>query len=378
MQHMTHRERVRRAFAFEEADRVPLDIGGLNVTSMHLQVEPRLKAALGLPAGETVIGSMTMQSVLVDESILRHFDADCRCLYAMDGNRWAPSADDRIRDEYGIDYKRSPDGLYYDFACHPLAEADPGDIARHAFADPCAEHRVHGFAQRIERYGGEYALVLEGFRDSIFGVSSWLRGQEQFFVDLLDEDSGVADQLLDKVTTHQIAVLGFILGRFGRHIDVVRIGDDLGAQNGLMISPAIYRDKLKPRHARLVNAIKNAADCKVVLHSCGAIREIMADLVEIGFDGINPVQTSCAGMDAGELKAAFGKRLVFWGGGIDTQRILCRATPEEVRQVVKQNLQTFKPGGGYVFAQIHNIQPDVPTENILAMYEAFHEHARYG
>lgn len=373
---MTHKDRVLRAFAFEEADRVPLDIGGLNVTSLHVQVEPRLKAALGLPPGSPVIGSFNQQSVIVDENILRHFDADFRVLYARDGNQWAPSSADCVRDEYGIDYRLSPDGLYYDFARHPLAEADLDAIERHAFADPRADMRVAGFAERIDRLGGEYALVLEWSRDSVFGASTWLRGMEPFFMDLAD-DSPLAEALMDKVTDHQIEVFDFILGRFGKHIDIVRIGDDLGSQNGLLISPETYRCKVKPRHARLVRAIKERADCKVAIHSCGAIREILPDFIEIGIDAVNPVQVTCAGMDPAELKRDFGRQLVFWGGGVDTQHVLCKASSETVKQVVRDSLRIFKPGGGYVFAQVHNIQPDVPITNILAMYESFHEHAAY-
>lgn len=219
-------------------------------------------------------------------------------------------------------------------------------------------------------------MALEGSRDSIFGISSWLRGIEQFYMDMAD-DSPLADMILDKVLQHQIQVFEHILGRFGKHIDIVRIGDDLGSQYGLLISPAAYRAKIKPRHARLVRAIKNAADCKVVIHSCGAIRELLDDFIEVGIDAINPVQTTCAGMEAAGLKRDFGGRLVFWGGGVDTQQVLRAGNPELVRAVVKDSLRIFKKGGGYIFAQIHNIQPDVPVENILAMYEAFHENAGY-
>ncbi len=374
---MTHKERVRRAFAFQEADRVPLDIGGLNVTSLHVRAEAKLKEALGLSPTPPVIGSFNQQAVIPDERLLQRFDADFRVLYGRDGNQWAPSPlAGCFRDEYGIDYQFSPDGLYYDFARHPLAEADLAAIERHRFADPRAEHRLADFAERIERYGKEYALVLEGSRDSVFGVSSWLRGTEQFFMDLADE-SPVVDALLDKAVQQQIEVFEFILGRFGRQIDIVRIGDDLGAQNGLLISPAAYRAKVKPRHARLVRAIKNQSDCKVVIHSCGAIRELLADFIDIGIDAVNPVQVTCAGMAPAGLKQDFGRQLLFWGGGIDTQQVLCRATPETVREVVRESLQIFKPGGGYVFAQVHNLQPDVPAANILAMYEAFHQHAWY-
>ncbi len=250
------------------------------------------------------------------------------------------------------------------------------EIIQHPFESPRAEHRVAGFVERIAAYDGQYALALEGSRDSVFGISSWLRGLEQFYMDLA-EDAPEAEVLLNKVTDQQIAVFQFILGRFGRQIDIVRIGDDLGSQNGLIISPSAYRRHIKPQHARLVRAIKEAADCKVVIHSCGAIRELLPEFIEIGIDGINPVQTSCAGMEPAMLKRDFGDRLLFWGGGVDTQQVLCKSSPEEVERIVQRNLECFKPGGGYVFAQIHNIQPDVPTENILAMYRAFQKHASY-
>lgn len=376
MKAMTHRERVRRAFAFQEADRVPLDIGGLNVTSLHVRAEARLKAALGFTGGAPAIGSFNQQAVIVDERILQRFDADFRVLYPADGNGWAAGPDGCARDEYGIDYRPSPDGLYYDFARHPLAEADLDAIERHRFAPACSESRIAGLAERIARFGGEYALVLEGARDSVFGISTWLRGMESFFIDLA-EDAPAAELLMDKVTQHQIDVFDFILGRFGKHIDAVRIGDDLGSQSGLLISPATYRAKVKPRHARLVRAIKGMFGGKVVMHSCGAIREILPDFIEIGIDAVNPVQVSSVGMEAAGLKRDFGRGLVFWGGGIDTQQVLGKADPETVRQAVAESLRIFKPGGGYVFAQVHNIQPDVPVANILAMYESFHAHAAY-
>lgn len=373
---MTHRERVRRAFAFQETDRVPLDIGGLNVTSFHVRTQRRLQEHLGFPVTEPVIGSFNQQSVIVDERILQHFDADVRVIYPADANQWQPDAGGVIRDQYGIGYRASPDGLYYEFADHPLAEADLAEVERYRFCPPDAECRLAGLRERVESYGDRYALALEGSRDSVFGIASWLRGIETFFMDLATE-SPIADALMDKVTDHQIRAFACVLDRIGDRLDVVRIGDDLGSQTGLLISPALYRAKVKPRHTRLVKAIKEMADCRVVIHACGAIRDLLPDFIDIGIDGINPVQVTCEGMDPAGLKRDFGRELLFWGGGIDTQQVLSRADPATVRRVVAESLEIFKPGGGYVFAQVHNIQPDVPTENILAMYESFHEHAAH-
>lgn len=373
---MTNRERVLRCLDHAEADRVPLDIGSLNVTSFHVNAEAKLKAALGYHGGTTTVESFNLQAVVVDERILEHFDADLRVLYARDGNLWAPNAHGRFVDEYGIEYGPSPDGLYYDIFRHPLAEATLDDVERHEFVDPCSDIRTHHFPEVIKRYEDKYALVLDGSRDTIMGVCSWLRGIEQFFVDLA-LDSPVADLLLEKVTEYQIKKHEHILRTYGTFVDVVKIGDDLGSQQSLLISPEMYRSKIKPFHRLLIKAIKENADCKVVIHSDGSIRELFPDFVEIGIDAVNPIQTSCRGMDPKTVKEEFGKEIVLWGGGVDTQQVLSRATVPEVKAVVKEALSVFKEGGGYIFSQIHNIQPDVPVENVIAMYEAFYENASY-
>jgi len=155
------------------------------------------------------------------------------------------------------------------------------------------------------------------------------------------------------------------------------IGDDLAGQNGPLFAPRLYREIIKPRQKRLVRYIRSRTKAKIWYHTCGSVLEYLPDLLDNGIDILNPVQISAKGMDPARLKAEFGDRLVFWGGAIDAQHVLPRASPQEVREHVRRNLEAFKPGGGYVFNNVHNIQGDVPPENVLAMFDAAYEFGKY-
>ena len=160
----------------------------------------------------------------------------------------------------------------------------------------------------------------------------------------------------------------------GPYIDVMLFGDHLGGQNGSLMSPAMYRDYFKPWHSVLWHRAKELApEVNVHLHTCGGIEPLLDDLIDAGLESANPVQITCRGMDPQALADAFGTRFTFWGGGCDTRDVLPRGTPEQVRQNVRQLLPIWKPGGGFVFQQVHNIQADVPPENVVAMFEAVGE-----
>jgi uroporphyrinogen decarboxylase len=167
------------------------------------------------------------------------------------------------------------------------------------------------------------------------------------------------------------------LDEVGDLVDVIMIGDDLAGQTGPLFRPEIYRRLVKPRHKRLVQYLRSRTGAKIWYHTCGACTEFIPDLLDNGIHALNPVQISAAGMDPAELKARFGDRLVFWGGGIDAQHVLPRESPEVVREHVRRNLALFKPGGGYVFNNVHNIQAGVPAENVAAMYDAAYEFGWY-
>jgi uroporphyrinogen decarboxylase len=177
-------------------------------------------------------------------------------------------------------------------------------------------------------------------------------------------------QLSERLCDLHLANLEKWLGAVGPYIDVILFGDDLGAQGGPLISCDTYRRLFKPFHTKLFHRAKELADVKVQLHCCGGVEPLLGDLIEAGLDAINPVQVSCKGMVPENLKKTYGDRLTFWGGGCDTRHVLSQATPEEVRQNVRGLVDTFAPGGGFVFQQVHNVLADVPPENVVAMLDA--------
>jgi uroporphyrinogen decarboxylase len=182
---------------------------------------------------------------------------------------------------------------------------------------------------------------------------------------------------MGRMLAMQLAYWEKALPLVGDVIDVAQIADDIAGQNGLLISPRSYRRYLKPLHKELCDYIHARTDAKIFMHSCGAIREVIPDFIDVGIDIINPVQVSAAKMDSVELKREFGNDIVFWGGGVDTQRVLGEGTPDEVRAEVRRRLADFMPGGGFIFNTVHNIQANVPPENLVAMWETLREYGRY-
>ena len=183
--------------------------------------------------------------------------------------------------------------------------------------------------------------------------------------------------MLDRLVEYKCAFWERALKEIGDLVDVVVEADDLGGQNSPLMSPKTYRSLIQPRHKQLFSFIKAQAPVKLFYHTCGAVRVLIPDLIDAGIDILNPVQISSPGMELEALKRDFGRDLVFWGGGVDTQRVLGTATPEQIREHVKQNIEALAPGGGFVFAAVHDIQANVPPENIIAMWEAWQTYGVY-
>ncbi len=217
----------------------------------------------------------------------------------------------------------------------------------------------------------DYA-IMTGFGGQLFELGQFLYRNDEFMMNLLAHRKEM-EKMLDKLLEIHLEKLEPFLDAVSPYVQIIVMGDDLGTQNGPMISPKLYREVFYPRHREIYQMVKQKTDIAVFMHSCGGIYEFLPDLIEAGVDIINPVQTQSAGMDPIRLKKEFGKDLVFWGGGIDTQHNLPNLTAQKVKDEVKRNVEIFMPGGGYVFNQIHNILADVPPENIIAMYEAVHE-----
>jgi uroporphyrinogen decarboxylase len=211
--------------------------------------------------------------------------------------------------------------------------------------------------------------IIGLFGGNLLEIGQFLYRIDQFLM-LLAGSPRRAHEFLDRLVELHLVNLERFLAAVGESIDIILFGDDLGMQNGPQMSPAMYEEFFKPRHARMWRRAKELADVKVMLHCCGGVRPLLPHLIEAGLDAINPVQISCAGMNPQELKRDFGSKLTFWGGGCDTHRILSTGTPDQIRQHVRDQIRIFKPGGGFVFQQVHNVLANVPPENIIAMLEA--------
>jgi uroporphyrinogen decarboxylase len=370
----TGRDRIRAALAHRETDWLPFDLGGTRVTGIHVNAYRRLRPALGLVPREPRVADLTQQLAEVEPDVLDAMGGDVRNVaprgpstyrreYREDGtHRW-------FVDEWGVG-RRIPlrGGLYFDAFAPPLAgEPDDATIDSFAWPDPADPDRYEGMADEARRYADEgravhVGSICGGLTEGLFKM----RGFEDGYVDLA-ADPARARRVMEKILEIKVAYWERLLPQLGDAVDIVGEADDLGGQARPLFAPATYRALVKPLHRELFEALHARTGAKVFFHTCGAVRELIPDLIEIGVDILNPVQVSAAGMDTAELKRDFGRDLAFWGGGVDTQRVLGRGTPDEVRAEVRRRIADLAPGGGFVFAAVHNIQPDVPPENILAM-----------
>jgi len=380
MSGLDSRERLWAALNYKEADRVPIDLGTTNSTGISVAAYTRYLDYLGKNR-EVKTANLMQQLALVDEDILEIIGCDTRSA-APKG--FVPSIESyadgskEYEDEWGIRWHMCKGGYYYDMLRHPLADIDcVGDIPKVLKETIPISDRIEGLETRVnEIVEQKKAVLIKGFIPGIMEFAAWLRGFEQFFADLYLEPE-IAKAILAFACDIKVAYWEAVLSKFGDKVDVVNESDDLGTQKGPIISPKMYRELIKPLHRRVTDTIKKHSRAKIFMHSCGAISTFIPDLIDAGFDILNPVQFTAEGMALQALKQSFGRDVVFWGGGVDTQLTLPRGSQEDVKSEVKRNMEILMKDGGFVFAQVHNIQADVPPENIQAMYDAFHESCLY-
>lgn len=380
---MSHRKRVLTALAHCEPDRVPLDLGSTRNTGITIAAYERLLEHLGLEGEASLLqdfGGAKMQGLAtVDDQLLQWFDIDTRGIMLGPRDNWQDIQlpDDSYRDEWGVVRRRAPGSDYYDLVSSPLdGEITVRDIARFEWPDPYEPGRTRGLREKALHLHQDtnYAVVLH-LPDIFVHKSQFMRGFEQWFMDLI-LDPKLIEALMDAILEIQLAEAESALALVGDLVDIVSTSDDVAGQNGPVISPDMYRRFIKPRHKKFFDLVHSLTAGKVLFHSCGSVYALLGDFIDIGIDILNPVQVSAAEMDAARLKKEYGDRLVFWGG-IDTQRVLPYGTPAEVRHEVRSRIDDLAPGGGYVLTAVHNIQPDVPPENICAMYESAVELGQY-
>ncbi len=383
---MLARERVLMALNHEEPDRVPIDLGSTQVTGICRNAYADLLACLGLSGREIQIVDMLQQLARVDEDVLQALEVDFRPIQSN------PPAGYRLQvrdegdyetyyDQWGAKLRRpKAGGHYFDYVEYPIKESTLEALERYSWPDPDDPSRYEGLRERAQalRERTPYALVGEcGLGGDILARPQWIRGYAESMLDLAAHPD-FAEAFLERVTQIAVRAWSRFLDEVGEFLDVAAFGDDVGMQDRPLISPAMYRRLVKPRHARIIEAIKARTKAKVFMHSCGAISEFIPDIIEIGVDILNPVQVSATGMgDTAELKRRYGQHLTFWGGTCDSQRVLPFGTLAEVQEETRRRIADLAPGGGFVFAPIHNIQDDISSEKTLALYRTALEHGRY-
>jgi Uroporphyrinogen-III decarboxylase len=363
---MTSKERVQRALNHQEVDRVPIDLGG-TASCILDDAYLRLKEYLGL-TGEPEIFRRGSNTSYYDEELLDYFEIDIRRVFAKVKEKYPIiNEDGSFTNEWGIVQKKGQFGV--EMVKNPLAKAKIEDLEAFPWPKPeltLERGEMKERAQKIYQEG-KYALALRAPCNGIFEISCWLRGTENFMMDMLCDEE-FAHALTEKVLETQIAWYNYLLEEIGEYVDIVETSDDYGSQNSLLLSPECLDSFILNRRKRLNDAInKKAPNAKIFLHCCGSIARVVDALLESGVDILNPVQTCAKDMDPYMLKREFGDKITFHGG-IDTQKSM-RGNKEMVEQEVAHMLDAMKGNGGYILASCNHIQDDVPLENIVAMFE---------
>jgi len=400
---MTGRERILATLDRQKPDCTPFEIGGTDCSAVHVIAYKKLRERMGLGDGPIQCGCLIQLVAQNDAEVMDALGVDAEVLWfgSQETKVWhtpfgvdlvvperfdvedLPDGSSVVRNPQGVAYaKRAAGAYYHDPVGPPLAHVtSPGELDQYdglfqrwdfsyVYDEP-----LEALAARARRqYEATDRAVLSMWRLHYLQAGMIMRGYEQFLVDLA-ANRDLADALLARLHQAYVDRVDAFLRSFGDWFDVVFLTDDMGTQNGPMISPTVYEEMIFPRISEVVGKIK-AAGKRVVMHSCGAVAEFVPYFIRMGVDALNPVQVSARGMNPAELVRRYGRDIAFWGGGCNTQHALNASDPEVVRADVRRRLAEYGPDAHLVFTQVHNIQYDVPPENILAMRDEFWKHAR--
>lgn len=381
---ITPRERVLSAINHREPDRVPIIIGTSNTTSMKLPPYLGLKKLLGIESPDSFIYDWPeLGTVQPDERILERLHGDARGLLdsfpaqTLLRNRTRPPHDPFI-DDWGSGQKEIEPGRWYP-GVHPMREVHTlEEIESYPWPDmddPTRVAHVKETARKLAEQN-KYAIIGTPWLLFPFERAIAMQGMEVFLENMALRPE-FAEALLQKIASLCKTLMGHFLEEAGNNLDIIKIGDDLGTQESLLISPRMYRRILKPIHADFISFIKERTKAKVFFHTDGDVFDLIPDFIEMGVDILNPIQTSAGKMaNLQELKSRFGDSLTFCGA-VDTHHILPYGTIQEVRDEVKRVIDIMAPGGGFMVASVHTIMDEVPPENILAMVDAVEEFWKY-
>lgn len=364
-----HRDRVVAAINHQESDRAPLTLGSPSC-SLHQIAQKNLMEYLGYSTQEPpLITDNILQIVEPDPRLIHYFDIDLVWILPRESAvRW-----DEDHTEYEDYFGRKfvAGGGFFNQVAHPIPDVDVEKWKSYQFPQLSQDRFAH-LGEQGKRWSElGYGIGIDG-PWGMYEISSSLVGVSEYLM-MLVLDPGLAGTIAEDVLEqHLIPFYDLLLEDTGDYVDVVGVSDDLGAQNGLLFSPKTYRELFKPLHQRLVDHIRRLTDAKIYMHSDGSIFPLLPDLIEIGVDGLNPVQYTAKDMDLTRLKQEFGKDLGFFGGVVENAALSFQSI-DEVRQLVEENVSILKRDGGFIFAPIHNISQEVPPENIIAMYQAGQE-----
>ncbi len=415
---MNSRERIWAAIRHQEPDRVPVDLGATPSSGISATAYGNLKRALGITGGHTRVYDVVQQLGQPEDEILDRFAIDAvdlgRSFNTADADWYDVTLADGQTAQYPVWFRPrlepdgawtavQPDGTsiaympaggtFFDQTCFPYLDGYPSDFKNlpdamgrvlwsamvHSPWDHAGEENfwvdLRRRALELRQQSDRAIVCVCGC--NLFEWGTFLRRIDNFCMDLMVDPVQV-EALLDALMEGHLATLEKVCRAVGDVADVLRFGDDLGIDTGPFMAPEIYRQYFKPRHTQLCAYVKNHSSMATFLHSCGSVYSLIPDFIEAGYDILNPVQTNCRDMDPARLKREFGRDITFWGGGCDTRQVLNRATPAEVRRHVLDRLEIFTPGGGFVFNTVHNILPEVPPQNVVAMYDAIEEFSNAG
>ena len=381
---MTPRERVLTAINHQEPDRVPIIIGTSNTTTMKMKPYQQLKEFLGILAEDRYIYNWPeLGSAALDEETLVRLHSDARGvldrfpekIYQRNQNRTPHTP---FIDDWGIGQIETQPGIWFP-GYYPMAEAHTlAEIESYPWPDMDDPSRVVHVREQAKRLAEEnlYAIIATPWLLFPFERANALMGMENFLPQMV-MNRDFAQALLSKITDLCKLLMGHFLNELGDNVDIIKIGDDLGTQDSLMISPKMYREMLKPLHADYIKFIKENTNAKIFFHTDGDVFDLVDDFIEIGVDILNPIQTSAGKMaNLAGLKKRYGGDLIFCGA-IDTQNILPYGSPDQVRKEVRRVINTLGPSGGYMLASVHTILDEVPPENIMAIVDAVEEFGYY-
>lgn len=389
---MNSKERIKKAITHQEADRVPYDLGGTTVTSITKNAYKTAMTDKGLSPvyNKQEIDPISQIVTPVEENLV-YLRSDTRRIGAQripeyPQRKRTQGKIETVTDFYGCDWQWDPDkDLYFNQISFPLEKYDTLSESVQFLCRPDWNDYLRILHRDLEaqiKATAGYCCLADRHVAGLTENSLRIRGYEKWYLDTMIDPDGV-ETLLEIILEDKIrywdAVIDWAVSNNCRdQIDVIAECDDLGSQSSTIVDPDTLRQMVIPKFKRLFGHLKKRLPgVKIFMHSCGAIRPIIPDLIDAGLDILNPVQYTASGMELTGLKKDFGKDLVFWGGGVDTQTTLNNGTPEEVRDVVKRVLDIMAPGGGFVFAPVHNIQDDVTPENFWAMWETLQEYGKY-